>query len=177
MPKFFRSPVGWIAVVLVMEAIVVYSIGPRPRERRSIFTPGPHPFANRLGQNGMVPELNAVALVVFFYLWKLEIVRKVKDKQEAVGWYLLLILVCLPYLWYLVSTNWFNQHAYDVAVWIGTPIQVLFIPTLSFMWYLIDKAPPSPHPVNVIVEMIILVPVWYFIWPILSFFCCGFYWI
>ena len=50
----------------------------------------------------------------------------------ALYWYGLLVAASLPYLWLLVATDGSNAYAIDGAYLLGTPLWVLFVPSVSF---------------------------------------------
>jgi hypothetical protein len=119
----------------------------------------------------------AAGFLLFIYAVKQAILRQLPS--PALGWYVLLVLCSLPYIWFFVVLDWFNRQVYHVECWIGYPITFLTIPTVSFLkdrlnpdgpsiaWYLIRSA----------IEIFILFPLWIVAWGFISLYFLGWIWI
>jgi hypothetical protein len=135
-------------------------------------------FSNYFGQAGVILVVYAGLFVLFVYLMKFVIIRRSPDVPSAAGWYAVLFLACAPFVSLLVSSDWRNEFAYVTAVWIGAPMQVLLVPTISFVLDIKLRHTPLKDPrLRHILEIVLGVPLWYGFAPLVGLFCCGMYWI
>jgi hypothetical protein len=94
-------------------------------------------------------------------------------------WYALFIAASLPYVWFFVVVDWYNHFVYYIECWVGYPIMIWTVPTISF---LIDlQAPGTPtrrrYLIRSAIEIVVLIPVWWIFWVFFSFFILGWFWI
>jgi hypothetical protein len=133
------------------------------------------PNANWFGQ----PVSGYVAgLLLFVYAAKWPMLRQLPSTR-ALWWYALLVMCSLPYIWFFVVLDWFNRQVFHIECWIGYPITIWTIPTVSFIkdrlnpdgpsfaWYLIRSA----------IEIFILFPISVVVSGFISLYLLGWIWI
>jgi hypothetical protein len=177
-----RAQAAVLALVVLEWGLFFSWSGPRPSqdERWEGQYQGER-FDNRLGQSGegWWPWAFGIAFVPVFYGVKLAITRTARRRSTAIVWYCLLVAAALPYIWLLVATDWNNELANDGAYYMGTPLQLLLVPSVSFAF---DLAAERRRSMRVLVlrslaEVLIVVPVWaLLVYPVVAL-CLGFYWI
>ena len=90
------------------------------------------------------------------------------------------IILSLPYIWFLCEPDWFNPFLYRIFCWVGGPIAIWFVPTVSFVVDLAScwKAKSlKRYVVRSGIEIVIAFPVWQYFWAFFSFFILGWGWI
>ncbi len=111
--------------------------------------------------------LAPVAFVAIFYGLKLGLVRLLKDKLLAVLLYVLLAFVSATIL-YLKFEDWDNMHVTFLGNWLGTPVILLPVPTLTFVWDVCEPMTRRQLAIRTAVEIVVVIPVWMYCWVFLS---------
>jgi hypothetical protein len=135
---------------------------------------------NWVGQGGWAFAINSFSLLLIAYLLKRLIVTFCKTRGMAVYWFSLVVGLSLPYVWFLCEPDWFNSQVYREACWIGAPIAVWFIPTLSFLvdlYFMGTKPPLETYLVRSTIEIAMIFPIWILFWVHFNIFVLGWVWI
>jgi hypothetical protein len=138
-------------------------------------------IVNWVGQAGWQLTLNVAVFLTLFYAGKLVITLGAQPGASAIASYTLLVLAGLPCIWLFVAKDWYHpdlrvQSDFNPACWLGTPMRVLFVPTLSFAWnqrveWSRTKLWLTAQTAG---ELLILIPVWWTVWLLVAF-VLGFY--
>jgi hypothetical protein len=121
---------------------------------------------NWIGQDGSSFVADFVLLLALVYFSKRVILCRVSPSREVM-WYVLILLCSLPYIWFFVVLDWFNRQLSPLACWVGYPILVWTIPTVTFVRDRLndDEAPPPGwYLARSAVEIFFVFPYWMMIW-------------
>jgi hypothetical protein len=147
-------------------------------------TEGPPPLKedtnrreNWIGQTGWAISCNRFVLVAAAYCVKRVVLSRC-TRGQAIYLYSASLLLSLPYIWFLCEPGWFNPFLYRVYCWVGRPIALWFVPTVSFLSdvrrgvgalkrYLIRSG----------VEVLVLYPLWLYFWTFFSICILGWGWL
>jgi hypothetical protein len=135
---------------------------------------------NWVGQGGWAFIAYTGFLLLAAYAAKRYLLGRFRTKGNAAGYFSLLVLLSLPYVWFLCDPDWFNPNIYRIDCWIGGPITVWFVPIISFVVDFCGKSPAKPWKHYLIrsgVEILIVFPIWAVFWSFFSFFVLGWGWI
>lgn len=134
---------------------------------------------NWFGQDGwqlilMAFELQAGVVAVRYFL-----ISGRLPKLVVVLGYTLLVTASLPIIWFYLVTDWFNPHIFRITCWVGDPVGHLTVATVAFLVHLTRPTPPVPaqYLCYSLVEVLLIYPVWFYGWAVVSFFFLGFGWI
>ena len=86
-----------------------------------------------------------------------------------------LVAASIPLLWAL-SPDWNNPHVLPIANYVGTPIEILTIPVVSFVIDVASCAKPRVS-ARTVVELLVGVPAWFFFWLFLELLLLNWIWI
>ncbi len=118
------------------------------------------------------PETPSVITIVGvwlgFYTVKFVLVTSLKSGWAALLWYLTLLSAAVVYC-YLYVEDWDNAHVSVKGNWLGTPIMFLTIPTVTFLWDLLDMPTWRMYLIRSVAE-VPLTLMWTWIWVLMS---CG----
>lgn len=104
---------------------------------------------------GLILSLYAIKALVFRYL---------RSGAAMLGAFCAAIALAAAVTW-ICSPDWDNELVERIAVWVGTPIAVLWVPVVSFLFDFISGRRSMRHwPVRVPVEVFLLAPVWFVLW-------------
>jgi hypothetical protein len=118
----------------------------------------------------------AAALLVGLYAVKALVLR-----YTARPWTTVLFALALgagvPAAWAL-DPDWNNPHVFRVAILVGTPVGLLAVPLASFLF---DSARgtserPRGRLVRAAIELLVVVPAWFFSWLVVQVFVLGWVW-
>lgn len=70
-------------------------------------------------------------LVVTFLVFKLQIIRVVRSRLAAVLWFITILSIATVSC-YLHLEDWGNPHVTILGNWLGTPVMIFTVPSLSF---------------------------------------------
>jgi hypothetical protein len=135
---------------------------------------------NWIGQGGWAFVGFTILLLLVAYSFKRTIVIRCSTKGNASKFFFLFIMLSLPYIWFFCEPDWFNRFIYRISCWIGGPIDIWFVPTISFLVDLYNQDTPKSLKKYIIrsaVEVLVIFPVWTVFWAFFSFFVLGWGWI
>jgi hypothetical protein len=135
---------------------------------------------NWVGQGGWAFLGYVVSLLVVAYCVKRIILVYCARRLAAIEIFALLIASTLPYLWFLCEPDWFNPFIYRVSCWVGGPIALWLVPTVSFLVDLDSCGKPKPlkrYLVRAGIEIGAVFPLWAIFWAFFSFFILGWGWL
>lgn len=104
---------------------------------------------------------------LIFYAIKYLLVTSLKSRWAVFLWYLTLLNVAVVYC-YLYFEDWDNAHVTVRGNWLGTPIMLLTIPTLTFLWDLLERPTWRMYLIRSTAEVPLIVA-WMWIWVLMSF--------
>jgi hypothetical protein len=135
------------------------------------------PAGNWFRQEGWWMETHTALLLLFVYTAKRLILRRVPPAR-AVMWYMTIALSVLPYIWFFVVVDWFNRHVFRIECWVGYPIAILTVPTVTFLWDRLNPDGPGPlwYLIRSTIEIVLVTPVFVVIWMYFSM-VLGWIWI
>lgn len=164
---------GTVSIGLFLLCLGTYSISfillPSITEQPS-FTNQPWPGMNRIGSSYpvVIGLFYVFLLVIYGVKWA---VLEYSPKELAPLYYAWLVAVSLPFVWLALSMAWYNPFVYRIACWFGDPINIWFIPTVTFVidwrrgknistwWYLARS----------VIEIIVIGTLWQILWITLLF--------
>jgi hypothetical protein len=162
-----------VLVVIAVEYVGFFSYfaATKPLVVHKGFTSAsPNPSQNLLGQGGGMNVIYAVILLAAVYFGKYSLYRSGLAKHERISWYLLMVTAALPYLWLLAAHDWYIPMARDTFCWVGTPVAVLLVPTLSSLAEMAsNRASLCSLRLRYAVEIVVLCPIWVVVWNVLEF--------
>jgi len=119
----------------------------------------------------------AFCLIGFLYVLKAFLFRKVKSSWLVLACFCFGVALMVPITW-LIAADWDNPHVFRIAIWIGDPIGVLAVPCVSFLVdFLRGRRDMGQWQVRVPLEMLVLAPVWFYLWMWIQFLCLGWVWV
>jgi hypothetical protein len=121
---------------------------------------------NWFGQGPAVANCFALAVLALLCSLGLLIVRRAVGPLDALAWYCLLLAALLPAVWLLVAFDWDSEAASPEANWVGTPIALLFVPTVVACWDVLTVTRLSAwrYAARSLLEIAVLVPLWACFW-------------
>jgi hypothetical protein len=135
---------------------------------------------NWIGQGGWVIPAYIALLLLAVYGAKRIILTRCVRRWTAVYFYCALVMLSLPYIWFLCEPDWFNRNMYRIACWAGGPIAILVVPTISLLVDLFNHGSAKSNTYYVsrsAIEILVIFPIWAFIWAWFSFWILGWGWI
>jgi hypothetical protein len=142
---------------------------------------------NWVGEGGWAFARNAVLLLVVVYTVKRLVLTRCSTRGVAVCFFsllvmlsLLLVMLSLPYIWFLCEPDWFNRFIYRIACWVGGPIAIWFVPSISFLVDLPTHSAVRPlkwYFVRSAIEIVVAIPIWVIFWALFSFWVLDWGWI
>jgi hypothetical protein len=128
---------------------------------------GRPPTANWFGQDASWLPAHVAFVLVFIYAAK-RLLCRVPPSRDL--WLYLLVLVSsLPYIWFLVVVDWFNPYTPWLFCWIGYPILIWTVPTVSFLNDRLNSEVLSTglYVFRSVLEVVSFFPIWSVIWVLL----------
>jgi hypothetical protein len=121
---------------------------------------------NWFGQGQAAAYCFALAVLALLCSLRLLIVRWAVGPADALAWYGLLVAALLPAVWLLVVFDWDNEAASPEANWVGTPIALLFVPSVVACWDVLTGTRLSGwnYAARSLLEVVVLVPLWVCFW-------------
>ena len=118
----------------------------------------------------------AIVMLVFFACKVAFVIRRDREFEALFGYVLLASLITTGA--YLHLEDWANPHVTLNGNWFGTPVMLLTVPTISFLFDLFSSGEKSTHwlVIRSLVEGLILLPLWAYCWIWISL-AMGFMWI
>src|SRR6516162_930525 len=128
MRSIVKNPKVWLVLLLMgdLPIIVITTLRRNPPPGTFGIVGAPPRFSNWLGHDAPLIYLYAVAFLIVFYIWKIEITHKAGSKRAAIQWYLVMCAASIPYIGLFASDDWNNRFALAQAIWVGGPIRILF---------------------------------------------------
>jgi hypothetical protein len=98
---------------------------------------------------------------------------------SLIGLFYWSVLFRRRYIYVLVVTDWNNPNVRRIACWIGNPIILLFVPTVSFLFDLRTGTPPDVrrYAGRTVIEVLLFLPLWFFVWVYAELLVLGWVWI
>ena len=120
--------------------------------------------------------LGAVLLVAGVYAVK-ELALRYASRQWAAVLFGLALAAAVPAAWAL-DPDWDNPHVLRVGIWVGTPVGLLAVPLVSFAFDLARGTWESweGRLGRAAVELLVVVPAWFFGWLMVQVFVLGWVW-
>jgi hypothetical protein len=120
----------------------------------------------------------SIVLILLLYVVKAVCLQNVRTNAGSLTLFAAVIACCVPVTWAL-SPDWHNPSVFRIAIYVGSPVATLAVPTVSFI---IDiRRRSAGHSENWLrrmpLEWFIAVPAWFFLWIFLEFFVLGWVWI
>lgn len=118
--------------------------------------------------------LGGAALILLLYAIKAVVLRNLRHDAAAFAAFFVAVACCVPVAWAL-SPDWNNRSVRQIANYVGTPIALMTVPSVSF---LIDLARRSAGQQGrsrwrLPLELLLGVPAWLMFWLFLEFFVLG----
>ena len=135
---------------------------------------------NWIGQGGWAFAGYSLLLLVVAYCIKRVVLTHCSRRGTAAYFFSLFILLSLPYVWFLCEPDWLNCFVFRVSCWVGGPIGVFFVPTVSFLVDFCNWNTPKPlgrYLIRSGIEILVAVPIWVVSWTYFSFFILQWGWI
>ena len=134
--------------------------------------------ANSLGQGIGWAYSWAGLLLGVLYAAKFPLVRLAPKASVALALYCLVALLCLPYIYVLVTLDWHNTQVLPIGCWVGDPVMLLFVPTGSLVLDPKARTPPRvpAYALRSLLEVVVLIPLRVVCWTFLQF-VLGWVWI
>lgn len=117
---------------------------------------------------------NAV-LILCLYILKWKLIRSIPNKTQTCVVFSCAVAICSVLTWVL-SADWHNRHVDHIAIHIGDPVAFLTIPIISFILDLNQRQMNGLNP-RWIVELILLVPIWFYAWIFFELVVLNWFWI
>ena len=135
--------------------------------------------SNWLNQDDLWLSFTGSALlIIVLYVIKALLLRFTRKVSLRIVLFAIAVLLCVPATWAL-STDWNNRHVFRIAIYFGNPMATLFVPCLSFLvdcdrreadwlggWF-----------ARLLVELLICVPAWFYLWIFIEVFVLQWVWI
>lgn len=173
-----RQRIGFILISIPLVTIayvgLIYSHQNLPNSFGSFLPGGPYRhIANWVGQNeSTVLRMKWISLITL-YLMKWPLTRWIQGKWIADWFYFWIMVSSLPLIWFFLCLDWKNPHVFPVASWIGDPIGMWTIPTLTFLSDRLGTPPTLRFYCLRSCLEILLSPAWLFIWVWIQFLYFG----
>jgi hypothetical protein len=178
-----KQPVAYIASIVVLIAIALgwyWSFRCLPPIEEKPPWKSERYGKNWFGHGGWAFVGYTAFLLLTVYSAKWLIVTYCVTRRAAAYWFGLLVGLSAPYIWFLCEPDWFNPFLYRVSCWVGGPIAIWFIPTVSFFIDLshLGARPPLRHYLlRSGIEIVVIFPIWVILWGFFSFFVLEWGWI
>ena len=103
-------------------------------------------------------------LILSLYAIKLALFRSAQSWSRITAYFAAALLLAIPITW-LISPDWKNQDVSRYSIWIGTPLLVLTVPFLSFLYDCFrDGRSVRQLVIRPLIEIFVIIPIWAFIW-------------
>jgi hypothetical protein len=107
-----------------------------------------------------------ILMLIAIYLIKIRIVYFRTFPVIAIIIYFIMLAASLPYVYYCLPIFWNPDDTTWQSFWIGRPIGMFLIPTISFLY---DVHVQAHHKKLVwikrsLIEILIIAPIWFIIW-------------
>lgn len=115
--------------------------------------------------------LGGFLLVLDLYGTKVFLFHFIRSRGVLLASFLVITMAAVPVAW-LISPDWQNPNVREIANWIGTPLILLTVPTISFLYDYYRGAANlgSAWYCRSLVEVFIGVPAWGLLWVALEIF-------
>jgi hypothetical protein len=126
-----------------------------------------------------IPATYAVdfGLIIALYGFKALLFRFVRSSGFLLGYFFLGVALIVPVTW-LTSPDWNNQHVYRISIWVGDPIGILTVPCVSFLVdYVRNRRDMKYWHIRVPIEVLVVVPAWFYVWVLIQVFILNWAWI
>ena len=127
-----------------------------------------------LGATSRLPisVVHAIPMFAVLYLAKFRILSLRVRPWLALGLYCLAMAALLPYLYFRVIDVWDYTDVDPRVNWIGVPVMAFTVPTTFFLYDTLDHKYRAFkfYAIRTALELVVLVPVWTFIWGCVQLF-------
>lgn len=123
--------------------------------------------------------IQVYVVLINIYAWRFITTRLKLDQRFKWACFLAISLGCLPSLYFCVGSVFNDPFALPMSKWIGTPIWIFMIPSLSFVVFdLNDKwCTTSAFLGRSIIEMALIFPVWSIVWAFIQLYILEWAWL
>ena len=123
--------------------------------------------------------IKGYAALINIYFWRLITTRTKTDQRMKWAYLLFIQIATLPYLYFCVDSIFNAPFGLPPSKWIGTPVWIFMIPTLSFMMFDVhDKwCEMTAFATRSAIEIVILFLVWSYVWGFIQLFILEWAWI
>jgi hypothetical protein len=88
-----------------------------------------HAFAD------MCKSLKAYAVLLTIYAWRFMLIQSQTNNRMKCIAFVLIFATCLPYIYLCIGSMFNAPFGLPPSKWIGTPIWIFAVPTLSFLTF------------------------------------------
>jgi hypothetical protein len=105
------------------------------------------------------------ALILALYAWKWILLRNLRHRGISLSFFLVGVALSAPVA-SLLSCDWDNDQVRAISNYVGNPVVVLTVPTVSYAHDLTRRLKPDPKRfvLRTVCELAIAVPGWFFLW-------------
>lgn len=120
---------------------------------------------------GLLVLITSAAII---YPLKLLIVRNTTRKPVAIALFLGMLALCMAYIQQCIEAFDSADERFPlspVVRWVGIPIGLLLVPTISFLADLVGQKEPTTllnYSVRSIVEVLVVIPIWWTVWVVMQ---------
>jgi hypothetical protein len=173
MAVVLRYPKVWLVCLVTLGYLLLPGYLPPRFKVEHDWDSGPNWF----GQPTWTAFVYADGLLISLCVLRFLIVRGNRRASDATAWYCLALAVYLPAIWLLVVVDWDNDAVAPIACWVGVPIALLFVPSVVFCADLLLRPALSParYALRSALEIVVLVPLWSFLWGFVEFLILGWF--
>jgi len=125
----------------------------------------------------IVSYIGLLAVIVILYGLRTTLYLWVPNPRHIAVFMVFGFVLALPCVWFF-SPDWNNPQMVTAGKWIGTPIAVLTVPFISFLAdELRGRHNLSHWYIRLLLEIVIGVPAWAYLWALICFFILGWVWV
>jgi len=116
-------------------------------------------------------------IVIALYGLKALLFRSVRSAGFSLGCFFFIVALFVPVTW-LTSPDWNNQNVARIAIWVGDPIAILPVPSVSFLFDFFSHRRYTHYwRIRVSLEIFAAFPLWVFIWVMIQVIVFNWVWI
>lgn len=139
---------------------IAHFVPPRQISKVSWHNPG----KNWFGQGDNMPKVYSAIAVLSLIVLQIAILAWFQNRSYAVLAYATIVVMLIPFIWFFAVDDWDAEFASYQHCWIGYPILIITVPTISFFFQLAIKRSLLSVTLWGMVELTIGIPLWLIIW-------------